>query len=113
ARNQASNADVMKVLGGIVGGIGFLGAGAILRSRADIHGLTTAATIWIVAAIGVACGLGLYFLAATSLGLAIVILLGFGFVERIYFEPVSRPGSADSRASKADGAKSADTGEVG
>ncbi|WP_439687332.1 Protein MgtC [Cupriavidus oxalaticus] len=53
-------ADISRVLQGLIAGIGFLGAGAILKqnSEADIKGLTTAASIWMVAAIGVAAGLG-------------------------------------------------------
>ena len=100
AQGQASSADIMKVLGGIVGGIGFLGAGAILRSQAGVHGLTTAATVWIVAAIGVACGLGLFVLAATSLGLAIVVLLLFGFLERIFFDQGPQDGSEAAQKSE-------------
>ena len=50
--------DPGRVAAQIVSGIGFLGAGAIMQSRASIHGLTTAATIWIVAAIGVCIGAG-------------------------------------------------------
>ncbi|MBP0637242.1 MULTISPECIES: MgtC/SapB family protein [unclassified Cupriavidus] len=52
--------DISRVLQGLTAGIGFLGAGAILKhnSEADIKGLTTAASIWMVAAIGVAAGLG-------------------------------------------------------
>ncbi|QEZ44584.1 MgtC/SapB family protein [Cupriavidus oxalaticus] len=53
-------ADISRVLQGLIAGIGFLGAGAILKqnSEADIKGLTTAASVWMVAAIGVAAGLG-------------------------------------------------------
>ncbi|WP_454056138.1 MgtC/SapB family protein [Cupriavidus sp. Marseille-Q8015] len=52
--------DMSRVLQGLTAGIGFIGAGAIIKldSEADIRGLTTAASIWTVAAIGVACGLG-------------------------------------------------------
>ncbi len=54
----------------IVSGIGFLGGGAIIQSRGAVHGLTTAATIWVVAAIGVSVGMGQY-----GIGLAISILV--------------------------------------
>ncbi|MFA6176874.1 MAG: MgtC/SapB family protein, partial [Phycisphaerae bacterium] len=58
-------------------GIGFLGAGAIIQSGGSVHGLTTAAGVWIVAAIGMACGAKMYFIAliATAVTLAILILL--------------------------------------
>jgi putative Mg2+ transporter-C (MgtC) family protein len=73
------NADMSRVLQGIVAGIGFLGAGAIIKlnEKEQIKGLTTAATIWSTAAIGVAAGLGLAITAtvATLLALAILALL--------------------------------------
>ena len=59
----------------IVTGIGFLGAGAILRSRGGIHGLTTAATIWVNAAIGIAAGAGLYAVASIAAGLTLAVLV--------------------------------------
>ncbi|MCA3184913.1 MULTISPECIES: MgtC/SapB family protein [unclassified Cupriavidus] len=71
--------DMSRVLQGLISGIGFLGAGAIIKlnSEEDVRGLTTAASIWTVAAIGVACGLGREATAviATLFGLAILQLL--------------------------------------
>lgn len=49
-----------RVVQGILQGIGFLGAGVIIHGRNDVHGLTTAASIWLTAVLGVACGLGLW-----------------------------------------------------
>jgi len=68
--------DISRVIQGIVTGIGFLGAGTIIKSRsqADVRGLTTAAGIWTTAAIGVACGLGREFTAVVSTVLAFVVL---------------------------------------
>ena len=66
--------DPQKVISGVVGGIGFLGAGAILQSRGRIHGLTTAAGIWVVAAIGVAAGCGHYSAVGMTTALALVVL---------------------------------------
>jgi putative Mg2+ transporter-C (MgtC) family protein len=70
------NADMSRVLQGIVAGIGFLGAGAIIKlnEKERIKGLTTAATIWSTAAIGVAAGLGLAVTATLATLLALVIL---------------------------------------
>lgn len=85
AQNQANSADLLKVLAGIVGGIGFLGAGSILRSGGEVHGLTTAATIWVASAIGIACSLGLYFLAAMAVGLTLATLLVLGLLQRWIF----------------------------
>ena len=57
-------------------GIGFLGAGAIIRGGAGIVvGLTTAATIWVVAAIGLAAGAGLYLISAVATAIALIVLL--------------------------------------
>jgi len=58
----------------VVTGIGFLGAGAILRTGDHIHGLTTAATIWVNAAIGMAAGLGSYTVAIVGAAITLVVL---------------------------------------
>jgi putative Mg2+ transporter-C (MgtC) family protein len=79
-RAQMSPADLSRVIQGIVTGIGFLGAGAILKPDAarTVRGLTTAAGIWLTAAVGIAAGLGQYVLAgvATALGWAVLAWLG-------------------------------------
>jgi putative Mg2+ transporter-C (MgtC) family protein len=67
--------DTSRVIAGIVGGIGFLGAGAIIQSRGRVQGLTTASGIWMTAAIGVATGLGQYVLALAATFLAYVVLV--------------------------------------
>lgn len=61
----------------IVTGVGFLGAGAIIQDRGGVHGLTTAASIWLVASIGVACGAGFLILALITTVIALAILFGF------------------------------------
>ena len=70
----------------IVTGVGFLGAGAIIQDRGGVYGLTTAATIWLVASIGMACGAGFYGLAVLSTFTAIIVLIGLRqlakFIER-------------------------------
>ena len=70
------NADVgrINVIGYIVVGIGFLGAGTIMANKGEIIGLTTAASIWLVAALGIAVGLGLYVIALITTLIALVIL---------------------------------------
>ena len=62
----AENGDPARVAAGVVVGIGFLGAGTILRQEKGVAGLTTAATIWAVAAIGLAVGAGLYVVAGVA-----------------------------------------------
>jgi len=69
------------VVHGVAVGIGFLGAGLIVFRKTHIEGLTTAAGLWIVAAIGVAIGLRLYFVAAFTSFLVIGILSGLRLIE--------------------------------
>ena len=71
-----SDADVTRVLQGLVAGIGFLGAGAIVKGSGeeDVKGLTTAAGIWLTAAIGVAAGMGREATAVLSTLLALLVL---------------------------------------
>jgi len=66
--------DPLRVISGIVGGVGFLGAGAIIQSRGEVYGLTTAAGLWVVAAVGVAAGAGLYEIATAMSVFAIITL---------------------------------------
>ena len=70
-------ADPARLAAQIVSGIGFLGAGAIIQARFAIHGLTTAATIWTVAAIGIAVGSGFYLLAFVVAVLVVIVLTVF------------------------------------
>ena len=68
--------DPTRIAAGIVTGIGFLGAGAILhREGGIVAGLTTAATIWVSAAIGLAAGAGLYVISAVTTALVMIVLL--------------------------------------
>ena len=67
--------DPARVAAGIVTGIGFLGAGTIFRDKNNVRGLTTAASIWSVAGVGLALGAGAYFIAATAT-IAILLTLG-------------------------------------
>jgi putative Mg2+ transporter-C (MgtC) family protein len=70
----------------IVTGVGFLGAGALIQDRRGVHGLTTAATIWLVASIGMACGAGFHDLAAISTLIVIIVLAGLSKLAK----PLSR-----------------------
>ena len=75
SRTSPPGVDPGRVAAQVVTGIGFLGAGAIIRDRASIRGLTTAACLWIAAAIGLACGIGLYVIAPFVTLLAVGSLL--------------------------------------
>lgn len=76
------NLDPTRIIHGVVTGVGFLGAGSILRQEGYVHGLTTAASVWMVAAIGVAVGVHAYMLAIVGTVLALIVLEGFRWVER-------------------------------
>ncbi len=80
--DHAAVRDTARVAAQIVTGIGFIGGGTVLRHGATVHGLTTAATLWMSAAIGMACGAGMYGLAAVSTIAAIVVLVTMRFIEK-------------------------------
>jgi putative Mg2+ transporter-C (MgtC) family protein len=71
-----------QVSSNIVQGIGFLGAGLIIHSRSRVSGLTSAASVWVVASIGMACGAGLYAPAFVAAATVLVALLLVGFLEQ-------------------------------
>jgi putative Mg2+ transporter-C (MgtC) family protein len=73
--------DPTRVLQGVVGGLGFLGAGTIIQGRGHVSGLTTAASVWVVGAVGAAAGLGAYVLAIATAVLAVPVLSLLGVVE--------------------------------
>ena len=81
--------DPTRVAAQVVTGIGFLGAGAILQQGLNVRGLTTAASLWVTAAIGTAVGLGYYAAAAITLGVAVVALLALKPVERVVLHRLS------------------------
>jgi putative Mg2+ transporter-C (MgtC) family protein len=83
-------ADPARIAAQIVSGIGFLGAGTILQSRGNVLGLTTAATIWVVAAIGMAVGAQAYILAIGSTALVAVSLSLLGRVENAVIRRMQR-----------------------
>ncbi len=76
ARTASSGVvDPGRAMAGVVTGIGFLGAGAIIKMGNIVRGLTTAACIWLVAALGIAVGQGLFVLAAITTGVALFVLV--------------------------------------
>src|SRR5207302_5774731 len=77
----SGNSDPTRVAAQIVTGVGFIGAGTILHARGAVVGLTSAATIWVVAAIGVALGAAFYWEAAGTTLLVLLVLQGLGRVE--------------------------------
>ena len=77
--------DPARIAAGVITGIGFLGAGAIIRDREGVKGLTTAASLWVVAGIGLATGCGFYKAALFTTVLALLTLFFLRYVERIMF----------------------------
>ena len=77
--------DPTRIAAQIVTGVGFLGAGAIMRQGSDVHGLTTAASIWVAASLGMAVGFGYYAIAAFTTFLVIVMLVAIRPVELRFF----------------------------
>lgn len=77
-------AAVSRVLQGLITGVGFLGAGVIVRhtQTSKVHGLTTAATIWVTAVLGAACGTGAWPVVITSVAIISGILIWGGRIER-------------------------------
>ena len=81
--NVPVGVDPGRVAAQVVTGIGFLGAGAIIRERASVRGLTTAACLWIASSIGVACGIGLFGIAFIVTGISLISLLLLKKVEQV------------------------------
>ncbi len=79
--NKAVSLDIARLIAGVVTGIGFLGAGTIIRQGDWVRGLTTAASVWFVAGIGIAAGQGLYVIAAGATGIGFVVLFAVSYIE--------------------------------
>ncbi len=80
---DAASRVVQGILQGIMAGISFIGAGVILRdsSKGRVEGLTTAATVWVTAALGIACGLAAWRSAVLAIAIALVLLVGMAWIE--------------------------------
>lgn len=73
-RKEFEDADVMRVVQGLLIGIGFLGGGVIFTHRGSVHGLTTAAGLWALTGVGLAVGFGFYVLGALGTAFAFIII---------------------------------------
>lgn len=87
---ESANADPSRIAASVVTGIGFLGAGTIFTMGGSVRGLTTAASIWVVAAIGMAVGVGAYEIATFSTILALVVIQLLQIIESKYLRPSDR-----------------------
>ena len=82
---QGKGGDPSRIAAQVVSGIGFLGAGAILRLGNNVKGLTTAASLWLVSAVGLAIGAGLYLAAGMTLALSLFTLIALDHLEKKLF----------------------------
>jgi len=81
--------DPARIAAQIITGIGFIGAGTVMRHGNNISGITTAATLWICAAIGMACGTGMYAIAGTATFFSLVVLIFVRRFERSFLSSKS------------------------
>jgi putative Mg2+ transporter-C (MgtC) family protein len=99
---DAMSRVVQGAIQGIMAGISFIGAGVILRDweSKTVEGLTTAATVWVTAALGIACGLGAWTIAGIAVALSLALLLAVGWLERV--TPDSMPPRAKPKRRRSD-----------
>lgn len=83
-RFTGGNVDASRIASNIVTGVGFLGAGAILRDKGRVLGLTTAATIWLAAALGMGIGAGEYAISLSATGIVVIVLFTFRWFEALF-----------------------------
>lgn len=89
--HRGPNVDPMRVAAQIASGIGFIGAGAIIRDRGNVRGITTAAALWTSAAIGLAAGAGLWSLVAAGALVTLVVLIVLRGVRTRLVVPLTTP----------------------
>jgi len=87
-QDWAGNHDPGRIAAQVVSGIGFLGAGTILHEGFNVRGLTTAASLWMVAAIGLACGAGMYIIAIVATVIMLITLITFHELEKRFYTNV-------------------------
>ncbi|MBM3251280.1 MAG: MgtC/SapB family protein [Candidatus Omnitrophica bacterium] len=86
------NLDPARIASGIITGIGFLCAGTIMRYGGTVKGLTTAASLWVTAGVGMAVGCGFYWAAAITTFIVFVVLFFFGGLEKKVKEKITKGG---------------------
>ena len=99
-RHDERALDPTRVLQGVVGGIGFLGAGSIIQARGHVSGVTTAASVWMAGALGAAAGMGAYAVAVAATLLSVLILTALRRLE-IRLRP-SSPSPRDEHGEDSD-----------
>jgi putative Mg2+ transporter-C (MgtC) family protein len=87
---------VSRVIQGVLAGVGFLGAGVIMRDESgNVHRLNTAASVWVTAAIGVVCGLGAWFIAVIGAALVLLLLTIGATIDHRFFGKLEKNGKRD------------------
>jgi putative Mg2+ transporter-C (MgtC) family protein len=91
-KENSDPSAISRIIQGIITGIGFLGAGVILRDEINnrVRGLTTAATIWVSASIGIACGVGAWYAVMFTTALILVVLIVGGPIEQAMLRWIGR-----------------------
>lgn len=107
ADDDVGRADPIRALEAVATGVAFLGAGAIIQSRGNVHGITTGSGMWLAGAIGLACGGGFYFLAILATVLGIVLLTVLGLLQKHVLEKDEDGPRPSERANQASRAKRA------
>lgn len=87
--NTTQTGDPGRIAAQVITGVGFIGAGAILRMGINVRGLTTATSIWAIAAVGLAIGAGMYFAALVAVALILIVLIVVEQLENHFFTPLS------------------------
>lgn len=95
ALEGTTNGDPIRIIEAVTTGVAFLAAGAIIRTRGEVKGLTTGAGMWLAGALGVACGAGYYLLAVIATAMAMIILTGLRRLEKVYLTPREDEDKAD------------------
>lgn len=85
-------ADPVRIIEAVISGVAFLGAGTIIQARGSIRGVTTGASMWLVGAIGLACGAGLFAIAVIAFVLGFSVLTLIGWLEKRFIDD-GRPGA--------------------
>jgi putative Mg2+ transporter-C (MgtC) family protein len=78
---ESASTDPSRIVTGVATGIGFLGAGSIIKTGATVSGITTAAGIWVVGSVGAAAGVGAYSVATAATVVSLIVLFVFGKIE--------------------------------
>jgi putative Mg2+ transporter-C (MgtC) family protein len=86
AGKGAATADTLRIAAAVITGMGFIGAGTIIQSQGAVHGLTTAATLWTVAGVGLVIGAGYYLIAVISAALILITLILFQRIEETHLK---------------------------